>query len=179
MGKKIIHKVGDIYFREIVEEDLEPLRVMHNHPATLHMLTDTTVVTPEMQADWFRSLNDSSKSKRYALCIEGSEVILIGMIRFDQIDKINHNMLVGLDVRLDHRGKGLGKKGFHLILDYAFNVLGMHKVSLYTADFNEIAKNMYLSLGFRQEGVFKEHLFRDGKYHDLIAMSLFKRDYVK
>jgi len=174
----MIYKFGNVYFREILPRDLEPLRIMHNDPKTLSMLTDPTQVTKGMQKKWYESLKASLKSKRYAYCIKSNgKEILLGMIRFDQIDKINRNMLVGMDVIPNLRGQGYGSLGFKLILDYCFNRLRMHKATLYTADYNKVAINLYKKFGFKKEGILKEHLLKSGKYYDLYVMSLFERDY--
>ena len=68
---------------------------------------------------------------------------------------------------------------FKLILDYCFNRLRMHKATLYTADYNKVAINLYKKFGFKKEGILKEHLLKSGKYYDLYVMSLFERNYKK
>lgn len=178
---KILYKKKDIQFRYITKADLEPLRLMHNHSSTLSMLTDTTEVTPEMQNNWFNQLYSSSKSGRYSIYAKmavgkhKTQYQLIGMVRIDQIDKLNKNMLVGLDIDPQFRGLGLGKKSFHVLMDYGFKKLKMHKLTLYTAAYNQIAISMYKSLGFKKEGSLKDHLRRGSKYYDLLVMSCFKK----
>ena len=174
----MIYKKENIYIRNIIEEDTEPLRKMHNDPSTLYMLTDTTIVTPEMQKKWFNSIYESEKSKRYSICMnEDGRENLIGMIRFDQIDKINKNMIVGLDIMVKYRGQGLGKKSFNTMMEYCYKKLGMHKLTLYVAEYNNIAISLYLSLGFHKEGLLKEHLLRDNEYNDLLIMSAYKKEF--
>ncbi len=175
----MIYSLNEVYFRVLLPADLEPLRQMHNDPTTLLMLTDTTIVTKSMQKKWYLNLKKSAKSKRYSFCakLQGKEVLL-GMIRFDQIDTINHNMLVGLDIIPVYRGQGFGKLGFKLILSYCFKILKMHKVSLYTASYNKVAIGLYKKFGFKIEGVLREHLFRGIEYNDLYVMALFNRDYL-
>jgi RimJ/RimL family protein N-acetyltransferase len=180
MSKNDIYRIGYIYFREIEKKDIEILRRMHNDPTTLSMLTDPTYITKNMQLNWFKSLHKSNKSKRYSLCTNSDgKKTLLGMIRFDQIDHLNKNMMVGLDIIPALRGKGFGKMGYYLILNYCFNELKMHKVTLYTAAYNDIAKSLYNKLGFKVEGLLKEHLIKGDKYSDLIVMSLFRRDFLK
>ncbi|MCM2325658.1 MAG: GNAT family N-acetyltransferase [Candidatus Woesearchaeota archaeon] len=179
MKDSIIFRKEQFYFRKIIEEDLEPLRIMHNDSSTIRMLTDTTQVSVAMQKKWFMSLDDSSKSRRYSICMyEDGKEILLGMMRLDQIDKLNKNMLVGLDIMPKFRGKGYGKASFRLMLDYCFSELDMHKVTLYTAVYNKVAIGLYTSLGFKEEGVLKEHLLREDGYHDLLVMSLFRDAYL-
>ena len=44
-------------------------------------------------------------------------------------------------------------------------------------DTNRRAIKLYQKLGFRKEGVLKEHTYKEGKYIDLIIMAMLKREY--
>ena len=46
-----------------------------------------------------------------------------------------------------------------LLLDIAFNEMGLHKVYLNVLDNNFRAIKLYEKLGFKLEGEFKEHLY--------------------
>ncbi|WP_409480061.1 GNAT family N-acetyltransferase [Pseudobdellovibrio sp. HCB154] len=179
--KRLLYSTNGIQFRYITTDDLEPLRVLHNDPSTLHMLTDTTYVTPEMQKRWHKSLYTSSKRGHYAIYAkaarenEKARIQLVGIARLDQIDSINKNMLLGLDIAPEFRGQGLGKKAFAALMKYGTTKLKMHKLTLYTAKYNKVAISMYTSLGFTKEGLLKQHLYRDGKFFDLFIMSYFKK----
>ncbi|MBI4738040.1 GNAT family N-acetyltransferase [Candidatus Woesearchaeota archaeon] len=172
-----MYGTDELYFRIMEERDLEPMRILHNDPSTLYNLTDITPVNEVMQKKWFESMSQSKSSKRYVVCTKqgGSEVIL-GLVRFNEIDFVNRNMLVGLDIMPQFRGQGLGTKTYKLMCDYCFKELNMHKVTLYVGNFNDRGKHLYQKMGFKEEGVLKEALYRDGKYHDCIIMSLFRRD---
>jgi [ribosomal protein S5]-alanine N-acetyltransferase len=75
------------------------------------------------------------------------------------------------------RGQGLGRELTRLVLAWAFDVLGLHRVQLEVLAFNGRAIRCYLACGFRQEGVRREaELYPDG-WKDLILMGLLQAEY--
>ena len=77
----------------------------------------------------------------------------------------------------ENRGQGYGTEATRLILGHAFEVLWLHRISLEVFDFNPTAQHVYKKLGFVQEGVLREVLLWEGKYHSAIKMSLLAPDY--
>jgi RimJ/RimL family protein N-acetyltransferase len=53
----------------------------------------------------------------------------------------------------DLRGRGLGGEVTRLVVAWAFDVLGMHRIQLEVLASNRRAINCYLACGFRREGV--------------------------
>lgn len=76
----------------------------------------------------------------------------------------------------DYLGKGYGRESMVLLLDYCFNDLKMERVSLdhYTGN---RAGSMYLSLGFKYEGIMRNSAKRDNDYYDLHLMSMLRQEY--
>lgn len=165
---------GDYRYRTIEEADLEWARKLHNDSEVLYMLTDTTMISEKQQLLWFESISSSTKSKRLILEYESKK---IGLARLDEIDFLNRSICVGLDISSEFRGKGHGYNGFKLMLDYCFLELNMHRTWLLVAEFNKKAFALYRKLGFIEEGVQRERIFRNGKYHNYIMMSILEREY--
>ena len=55
-------------------------------------------------------------------------------------------------------------------MDYAFNSLNLHRLSLVTLESNVGAQELYFKLGFKQEGILTEAILRNGNYANLICM---------
>ena len=74
------------------------------------------------------------------------------------------------------RGQGLGREVTRLVLGWAFDVLGVHRVELQAVASNSRAINCYLACGFRQEGVRREaELYPDG-WKDFIMMGILRAE---
>lgn len=166
---------GDITLRSIEERDLEKLRILRNLPDTWMYLTDPTLIDAENQKKWFQSLQGRADRKYFSLCAPGHD--LLGVVRMDEIDKQNRSIRVGCDIVADQRGKGWGQKAYGAILKYCFDELNNHRVWLCVLDFNQAAIAVYKKAGFKDEGKYREAVFRNGKYHDYLVMSVLEQEY--
>jgi diamine N-acetyltransferase len=79
----------------------------------------------------------------------------------------------------DAWGKGYGTEAGHLLLDYAFNRLGFHRISIGVVGFNKRALRFWESLGFKKEGVERDEYFYDNVYSDGIMMSILENEFRK
>jgi diamine N-acetyltransferase len=77
----------------------------------------------------------------------------------------------------DAWGKGYGKEAGRLLLSYAFERLGFHRVSIGVVGFNKNALRYWKSLGFKKEGVERDDYFYDNEYSDGIMMSILENEY--
>ena len=97
----------------------------------------------------------------------------------DEVDHINRSIRVGADVVPALRGKGFGKAIYSAIKKYCFDYLNMHRVWLAVLEANERAIGLYRKVGFKEEGRYREAVFRDGRYQDYILMSILEVEYRK
>ena len=75
------------------------------------------------------------------------------------------------------RGQGLGREVTRLVLAWAFDVLGVHRIQLEVLAGNHRAISCYLACGFRREGVRREaELYPDG-WKDFIMMGVLRSEY--
>ena len=74
-------------------------------------------------------------------------------------------------------GRGLGSEATRLVIDYAFEVIGMHRIELEVYDFNPRARHVYEKIGFVYEGTKRDALLWDGAWVDCHCMGLLERDW--
>jgi RimJ/RimL family protein N-acetyltransferase len=174
---------GEIGFRPIEEKDLERLRAVRNDMTTWINLTDIRHISQDKQIDWFLSIKGREDKQYHVIfkqifkqenSIEGE---FLGFIRMDEIDRLNRSIRVGCDIAPEHRGKGFGTKTYAAILKYCFDYLNMHRVWLCVLDFNDVGIHLYSRAGFKLEGKYRDAIFRDGKYHDYLVMSILEDEY--
>ena len=75
------------------------------------------------------------------------------------------------------RGKGFGTEVARLMLEHAFNVLGLHNVMLNVFGFNAAGQRAYVKAGFRELGRRRECVPRDGKLWDEIYMECLSTEF--
>lgn len=76
------------------------------------------------------------------------------------------------------KGNGFGKEALKLVKELAFTKLKAHRLWLDVRLKNIRAKNVYKSMGFKEEGILRECIFHDDEYESLIVMSILKNEYI-
>ncbi|QIR70640.1 GNAT family N-acetyltransferase [Kocuria sp. KD4] len=77
----------------------------------------------------------------------------------------------------DFVGRGYGTDATKVMLRYAFQELGAHKVELQTWAYNTRARRAYEKAGFVTEGVRRAAAFHNGAFHDEIQMGILVDEY--
>jgi RimJ/RimL family protein N-acetyltransferase len=62
-------------------------------------------------------------------------------------------------------------------LRFAFHELNLHRVCLTVFSYNAPAIALYERLGFVREGVYREHIERDGQHFDMLLFGLLRREW--
>ncbi|ARA92976.1 MAG: N-acetyltransferase [Bacteroidetes bacterium] len=103
---------------------------------------------------------------------------LIGVAYLTQISPHNQHCTVGVTIG-DRRywGKGYGREALDAVLGYCFNELGMHRVSAETFEYNVAWRRLVEGMGFREEGVERDYLYRDGRYWDKVIYAILDTEY--
>lgn len=103
----------------------------------------------------------------------------IGGCSINQTDLKNRNCTIGIMIG-DKAcwSKGYGTDALNILVKFIFEELNMEKVKLSVFEFNERAKKCYEKIGFKEEGILKKEIYRNGKYYDEIIMAIFKEDWI-
>src|SRR5262245_53584138 len=78
---------------------------------------------------------------------------------------------IGMAVRDDWQGKGVGSALLEAALDLADNWLGMRRIELHVHADNERAIALYRKFGFELEGTHRAYAIRNGVYVDSLSMA--------
>lgn len=111
-----------------------------------------------------------------AVTANGSDEYL-GQIALERIDQVVRCAAVTLQMRPAYRGRGYGTEAIELVLGFAFDGLGLHRVGIEVLAINARAKSLYENLGFRLEGRLRD-AHRDGDgWCDALVMGLLEDEY--
>lgn len=72
----------------------------------------------------------------------------------------------------DMWGKGIATEAYKLIIDYGFNMLGMHRLYSGMTARNKAMIKVVEKIGMLYEGISKEALFKDGVYLDIARYAI-------
>jgi RimJ/RimL family protein N-acetyltransferase len=120
----------------------------------------------------FEDRERSALDESFAVHWEGEDEP-VGVVSLTNISEANASADLSVIVGNEKdRAKGLGTEAIRLLLDYAFDDLGLNRVGLSVFEFNEAAIRAYEKIGFESEGRLRQALQRDGDFHDAILMSV-------
>ncbi len=102
-----------------------------------------------------------------------------GTTRFDNIVEQHKRVEIGWTFLASaFHGTGLNKAMKYLMLDYAFNVLGMNRVEMKANELNVPSRRAIEHLGATFEGVLRHHMINeDGSVRNSVYYSIIKEEW--
>lgn len=116
-----------------------------------------------------------SKHVRSFIIHTGEEKV--GLVQFMFINHVHRNAEFAIMIDPIHQGKGYAHPATEQAIEYAFNVLNLHKLYLWVDEANEKAIHIYKKHGFQVDAVIHEHFYVNGSYRNAVLMDIFQRDY--
>jgi RimJ/RimL family protein N-acetyltransferase len=169
--------VGEkIYLRPISEDDFAYIQRWFDDPEIRRLTGEVKALRGE-EAKEFYERHTSADRVWFVIVLKEDDRVIgeAGLLRIF-IPWRNTDMSIIIGER-NEWGKGYGTETGHLLLDYAFKRLGMHRVSIGVVGFNGRALRFWEALGFKEEGIQKDGYLCDNQYSDFLMMSLLENDY--
>ena len=127
--------------------------------------------------EWFKRTAEDKNGVYWSIEVEGTHV---GGSGIHDIDWVNAHAMTGTAIG-DKRfwRRGVGSESMALRTRYAFRELNLHKLRSSAFLANEGSKRSLLKAGYRQIGVAREEIFREGRWHDLWLCEVLREDWEK
>ena len=74
-------------------------------------------------------------------------------------------------------GRGYGTDALRTLVRFGFEEMNLNRIALDVYDFNERAIASYLKTGFAEEGRRRKDIYRDGRYVDVVMMSVLRAEW--
>jgi RimJ/RimL family protein N-acetyltransferase len=179
-GMKNPFLIGErIYLRPLDEGDLERCLGWINDPEILATLGRRSPMSRSMEREWLLGQYKEDRTFSLAIILKDGDRH-IGNTGLHGITSVDRSAEFGILIGdKDVWGQGYGAEAAHLVLDYGFSQLGLHRIWLRVFSFNERARRLYEKVGFRLEGTLRESYFRNGEFHDTLIMSVLSTEWRK
>jgi len=150
---------------------------LNDQEVTLFMGSGRFPVSVDILKRYIDKFNNSKDGMLLGIFLK-KPIKHIGNITLHQIDWKNRCAEIGIFVGdKQSRGKGCAVQAINLIADHAFNKLNLHKLYTGMTKVNEASKRAFEKVGFKIEGVLREHFYLNGEYLDAYRMGLLKDEY--
>ena len=191
-----------IRFRAVEREDLTTFINWYNNPEVLRGTSVTLPLSMADEEEWFekmRKLPADEHNLAIEVCLprervdppgeregetvpEGGEESwkLIGSIGFFNLDQRNRSSEFGVMIgEKRYWNNGFGTEAVRMLCQHGFNTLNLNRIYLRVYENNPSAIRAYEKAGFTHEGRQRQAEFRDGKYMDILVMSILKNEFLR
>lgn len=168
----------DILLRMARESDLNDYFTFLQDHEVNRLTGSQKEFTRDEIIDWIRKISVINNDRVDLMIILKRTNELLGEVVLNEIDSINRSANIRIGIQgTQHRGKGYGTEAMILMLRYGFNTLNLHRIHLGVYTFNPRAIHVYEKIGFKREGLQRDALYMDGKFHDMITMAILEGEF--
>ena len=169
--------LGDkIRLRAIEREDIPRFVRWLNDPDVIRFLLVNSPFSKAMEEKWFDRQVETPPNESQVLAIEiliGEEWVHIGNCGLHKVEPINNCAEFGIMIgEKEYWGKGYGRKVAQLCLKHGFEDLNLNRIYLIVFADNVRGIKAYEAVGFKHEGVQRQAIYKNGKYNDVLLMSV-------
>ncbi len=167
---------GDrVLLRPLTSSDLRRCVKWFSDPQIIRFLGRNSAVTMAEEERWFRDYERRRDEHIFAIEVEGRHV---GNLGLHKIDSVHRKADIGIVIgETTFWSQGYGSEAMRVALRYAFDVLGLNKVSLEVLEYNIHAIRTYERIGFQREGLHREDIFKDGRFVNVLRMGILAREF--
>lgn len=168
LRKDLILKGAQIYLRPICAADTDRVVKWRNDKNVVKNFIYRVPISRKAHLDWLKNKVEQGNVHQFVICRNADEMPL-GSVYLQNFEEEHKKAEEGIFLGEEQAyGKGIGTEAAKLILKYAFEQLRLHKVVARVLAYNQASVRMHEKAGYVQEAYFREELFLDGKYEDLI-----------
>jgi RimJ/RimL family protein N-acetyltransferase len=175
-----------IRFRGVEHDDLPTFVKWVNDPEVRQGIAIHLPFSQAEEENWFEGML-KHPADEHVLGIEVREPItevgderwrLIGSCGFFSIDWRNRASEFGIMIGdKSYWNRGYGTEAVRLLLQHGFNTLNLNRIFLRVFENNPRAIRAYEKAGFINEGRQRQAEFMDGRYIDVLVMSMLKDEF--
>jgi RimJ/RimL family protein N-acetyltransferase len=97
---------------------------------------------------------------------------VIGTATLFHVTTTNRRAEIGFAVGRAHQGRGLASEAVEILIAFAFDSLGLHRLEADVDPRNEPSLRLLEKLGFRREGTLRERYFVGDEIQDTVMLGL-------
>lgn len=167
-----------VYLRAFEPEDYKTSVEWRNDDEIWSMLGGRKYfVSSVYEKKWIEDTIFSGKDVKLAVCLKDNEQY-IGNVYLTDIDYVNRSavshVLIG---NKSYWGNGYAAEAYKLLLAYAFDELGLHRVCAMVLESNIGSLKMHKKCGYNEEGVLRDSVWKNGKFQNQIILSIMETDF--
>lgn len=178
MESKISERV---FLRAFEYSDLEFVNKLRNSEDLYkHTCGNKYYISSEYDKKWIEDkIFNNTKQIYLVICLIDNNS-QIGYLSLNDIDHINKKaQWGGIIIDSKYSNKGYATESANLLLNYAFEELNINRIYGYWLESNVPSLRVGEKLGFTKEGLMRDYVFKQNRFHNAYICSLLRKDYDK
>ncbi len=174
---------GDkVRLRAIERTDIPSFVRWLNDPEVTENLLIHSPLSKAMEEGWFDRHLAQNPNEGEVLGIEvmvGSTWVHVGNTGLHGIEPVHLVAEFGIFIgEKQYWNLGFGREATRLMLKHGFEDINLHRIYLHVYEPNLRAIKAYEAAGFKREGVMREAVYKNGKYLNVILMSMLHSEWI-
>lgn len=120
--------------------------------------------------------HDLGHDKHVWLMAENHQGKIVGMVYSYNAQFVDEHCFSSTYVDAPFRGIGHGPEIQAMFLNYLFTYFNFRKVYYDVYSYNTMSNSTIRTFGLKEEGIFIQHRYFDGKWHNLMRYAVFRED---
>ncbi len=176
--RTIFLKSERLYLRPIEEGDLPTAQRHVVDPEIRDFINQSFPVNARQEREWWESIGSNRTPSVITLAIVLKENDrYIGSIDLHNIDWLHRCAETGTLIgEKECRGQGYGSEAKHLLLEYAFRTLGLHRIESHVYANNERSLKCQLKCGYVEEARLRKRRWKNGEWVDEVILAILAED---
>jgi len=165
--------------REMTPDDVTSLLKHLGNPEVVRFI-DTQPIKTRQQADewlrWMGSFFSAKDGLRWGVTLK-SDGTFIGSAGLHGWNREVRYAEIGYDIAQAHWGNGYATEVVQGIIDFGFNRMMLNRIEADVVSGNDASMRVLEKIGFQQEGILRQRVYKGGAYLDSYLFSLLCKDY--
>jgi UDP-4-amino-4,6-dideoxy-N-acetyl-beta-L-altrosamine N-acetyltransferase len=166
--------------RAAEREDIPRFVAWLNDPEVRQFLLINQPISQAWEERWFENMVNHSPAEQVLVIQiqDGSDWKAIGNTSFMDINATNRSAEIGIFIgEKSCWNQGYGRETMRLMLKHGFETLNLHRIYLRVFEHNMRGIKAYEHAGFMHEGRMRQAQFQNGRYYDVLFMSVLSDEY--
>jgi ribosomal-protein-alanine N-acetyltransferase len=161
-----------LLLRSFKPTDLECVFEGLSHPDVIKFygVQYDSLAATQAQMDWFAALEKDKTGQWWAIC-SPDDAAFYGACGYNNWSHQHQKAEIGFWLLPQHQGKGIIGEALPLIIDYAFKIMGLHRIEAMVETPNHASKKVLLRAGFVQEGTLLDCEIKNGQFISLYVFA--------
>lgn len=157
-----------IRFTPLKEEHLSTVMAWRAQPEVARYMFTDFKPDLEQQRRWFKKISGDDTYRYWVILYQD---VPVGVVNLAAIDERNRRCTAGYYIgELDYRSVGAMVPPY--LYNHVFRGMGFNKIYGEVLGGNEQILKIHHQHGFREVGVYRDHVWKDGAFHDVILIEL-------